>query len=725
MRIRIGWVSEVVRELFRESQRAMASRPSTRLGVEKLEDRLVLSANVPMVHGINLSVPGDAFVLAGTADPTNYSPMTKWGQPDGLGTPITITYSYSNLLDGKIGLAADTVKTAIQEALWRWASVAPIRFVEVPDSGPPISTTDYVKGTTPMIRFGHLTLDGPGGILGYGYYPGGAGLSGDIVFDDSESWTTNPATGLDFLEVAEHEIGHALGLAHEPAPSAGGVQAIMNPYYGGVFQGLGTSHLFNDDINGVRALYGAGVGSVTPNTTTSITPASVTPGFVLSGTTLYISGTAGADSVIFSGAGAGSVSLNGVTYGGSLAAVRSIVIDTEGGADTVSVTGSSAAESFVLQPYTLSMTGAKWNVSVVNAQTILVIGGAEDRLSFEGGPGANTFTGSPTQSSLTGPGYALFSKGFGSVTARMTDGGSDVARLYGNAGTNYFVSTPSLATLYGSGYSITAMNFPLVYAYSTGTGDTATLDGSAGDYTAFANWYYTWLSAADSSSNVIAVQFANTVVNPGTGTNRAILTGSAGNDSAVTTPTQVRLSGAGYNIAVNNFGVVNVNGGGGSDTAVLNDSAYNDLFQGSPTTVYIWRTDDAYHYRLDGFANVTVNAFNGGYDSAYLLDGPGVNSLVVTASATTLSGAGYSIRVNGFENVGVTSVGGQDQVAVYDSTGNDTFSASGDIATMSYPANRVQLAGFATATVYNTSGGVDKRKVSASSMVLDFWGAWQ
>jgi hypothetical protein len=720
MRIRIGWVSEVVRELFREANAAASmARPSTRLGVEKLEDRLVLS----VTNGINLSVPGDAFALAGTADPTDFSAMYKWGQPGGLGTPVTITYSYSNLLDGKIGLAADTVKSAIQEALWRWASVAPLRFVEVPDSGPPISTTDYVKGTTPMIRFGHLSLDGPFGILGYGYYPGGAGLSGDIVFDDSEHWTTNPASGLDFLEVAEHELGHALGLAHEPAASAGGVQAIMNPYYGGVFQGLGTSHLFDDDINGVRALYGAGVGSVTPATST-ITPASVTPGFALSGTTLYISGTAGADSVVFSGAGAGSVSLNGIAYSGSLSAVRSVVIDTGAGVDSVSVTGSTAAESFALNPYALSMTGAKWNVSAVNAEAITVVGGSEDRVSFEDAPGANNFIASPTQASLTGAGYSLVSKGIGSVTARMTNGGDDTASLYGSAGTNYFVSTPSLSTLYGSGYSITAMNFHLLYAYSSGQGDTATLNGSAGNYTAYANPAYTWLQADDGSSNVIAMRFANTIVNPGTGSNRALLSGSGGNDSSVTTPTQVRLSGQGYSIAVNNFQVVNVNGGGGADTAVLNDSAYNDLFQASPTTVYIWRTDDAYHYRLDGFANVTVNASNGGYDAAYLLDSAGVDSLVVTAGSTTLSGAGYSIKVNGFDSVGVTSVGGQDQVAIYDSTGNDTFAASGSVATMSYPANRVQLTGFARASLFNTSGVLDKKRLNASSMVLDFWGMW-
>ena len=555
MRIRFGWVSEVVRELFREKQRARKPQPSTRLGVERLEDRLVLSANVPTVpvtQGINLVVPGDAFLLAGASSPTDYTAMTKWAQPGGLGSQVTITYSYSNVLNGQLGgLGAGTVKAAIQEALSRWAAVAPLRFVEVPDSGPAISSTNYVKGTTPMIRFGSLAIDGPSGIVGYGYYPGGAGLSGNIAFDNAEHWTTNPATGIDLLEVAEHEIGHALGLAHEPPPSAGGHQAILNPYYGSVFHGLGTSFLFADDINGIRALYGSGVGSVTAYQQTPITPAET--GFALSGTTLYITGTAGADSVIFSGAGTGSVSLDGIAYSGSLAAVRSIVIDTGAGKDAVSVTGSTAAESFALSPYALTMTGAKWNVSVKNAESIAVSGGSEDRVSFGDGPGANTFVASPTQASLTGAGYSLVSKGIGSITARMTYGAGDSATLFGSAGNNYFVSTPSLANLYGSGYSITAMNFHTVSAYSSGRGDTATLTGGTGNYTVVAGPTSTSLRADDGSSTVVAVGFAKAVVNAGTGTNRATLTGSTGNDSVVTTPTQVRLSGQGYSVAVNAF----------------------------------------------------------------------------------------------------------------------------------------------------------------------------
>jgi hypothetical protein len=249
------------------------------LRVETLEDRLVLSLTAP-------GAPGDAYVLAGQdSDPAG--PIYRWSQPGGPGSHITLTYSYSNLLDGSLGggLSPATIKVAIQEALSRWAAVAPIDFVEVPDSGPPPSTTDYDPTGKAVIRFGDMPIDGPYNILAYGYYPGSSGLSGDVVFDSGEHWAVNSAQGIDLVEVAEHEIGHALGMAHEPPPSQGGLDAIMNPVYVGRFHGLGTSFLFQDDINGIQALYGAGTGSVQPLTASSPSlPADLVPSYV---STLY------------------------------------------------------------------------------------------------------------------------------------------------------------------------------------------------------------------------------------------------------------------------------------------------------------------------------------------------------------------------------------------------------------------------------------------------------
>lgn len=187
----------------------------------------------------------------------------KWNQPEGLGSEITVTYSYSNLLDGDIqGLTPGQLRQATEEALGLWSSVAPINFVEVEDSGPlpTESELNYSGVGAPQIRIGAHILDGPGGgELAHAFLPFSEsdGLAGDLHFDIEEDWSF--ADGGFFLETILHELGHTLGLEHEL-----GVDAIMNPVIVSRFSGLGDGFLLDDDIAGIQFIYGSGAGSVTP-----------------------------------------------------------------------------------------------------------------------------------------------------------------------------------------------------------------------------------------------------------------------------------------------------------------------------------------------------------------------------------------------------------------------------------------------------------------------------
>lgn len=86
----------------------------------------------------------------------------KWPQPNGLGTPVVITYSYSNLLDGGLGgkLTESELRAATEEALALWATYAPLEFREVSDTGPAPSDTSYAANNHPDIRIGHHFIDG-------------------------------------------------------------------------------------------------------------------------------------------------------------------------------------------------------------------------------------------------------------------------------------------------------------------------------------------------------------------------------------------------------------------------------------------------------------------------------------------------------------------------------------------------------------------------------------
>ena len=98
--------------------------------------------------------------------------------------------------------------------------------------------------------------DGRGGDLGRASYPR---LGGDIFFDDEELWRFESYNSylsvfykeINFLLIATHELGHALGLEHSEK-----VRAVMTPDDRTLYQ-VGKVRLDVDDVQAIQALYGA------------------------------------------------------------------------------------------------------------------------------------------------------------------------------------------------------------------------------------------------------------------------------------------------------------------------------------------------------------------------------------------------------------------------------------------------------------------------------------
>ncbi|MEI7835223.1 MAG: C25 family cysteine peptidase [Planctomycetota bacterium] len=424
--------------------------------------------------------------------------------------------------------------------------------------------------------------------------------------------------------------------------------------------------------------------------------------WAVEGKILTVTGTQGDDTFAFFAADGGfTVTLNGQSWTFSPGDISQIVFNSGGGVDSATLTGSAAADTATLRPGLAQLIGSGYSVTLNDVANVALVGGANDTVTLFGTTGADTFEAYPDHAALTGTGYQFSVSGFGSVRANG-QGGADVARLYDSAGNDTLELHTGYGFLRGAGFNNAVENFARIEGYATAGGaDVAYLYDSSGDDTLTA--YPTVVTLAGPSATLVANGF-DTVIAYATagGSDVARLYDSEGNDVFRAYPTYATMTGEGYLNRANGFeSVTGYAIAGGTDTAYLYDSAGNDTFVARPGSSYLFGT--GFYNQADGFDSVT-GAATLGRDTAWFYDSAGDDAFVSRRDSAQMSGEGYLNAAVGFKRVSASSSAGNDTATFYTFSGVNTFTAHAADATMTSTSGWAFASGFASVIAYGARG---------------------
>ena len=188
-----------------------------------------LSLSIPtLAQDVDKPTAIDSYPLPAQPGAVRYTLADRWDT-------TSLAFVFKNC---PTTVACDRGQNAVRAAFDSWANVSVLTFTEVNNTG---AADIEIQWTTAEEGFG-----APGGTLAFAFFPS---FGGDMFFDDAEPWTLRDGGDTDLFVVAQHEIGHAIGLDHTDD-----VNAVMYAFSGAA------SDLAADDVAGIQRLYGADGG---------------------------------------------------------------------------------------------------------------------------------------------------------------------------------------------------------------------------------------------------------------------------------------------------------------------------------------------------------------------------------------------------------------------------------------------------------------------------------
>ena len=165
------------------------------------------------------------------------------------------------------------------------------------------------------------------------------------------------------------------------------------------------------------------------------------------------------------------------------------------------------------------------------------------------------------------------------------------------------------------------------------------------------------------------------------------------------------VNGVTYSFASNSVDTVILDAGTGSDTVNLTGSTASETVRMylAQTTV----TGGGYALTANSFDTVTMHSGGGSNDRALLYDTNGNEQFTAWSDRATFTGSGFSREIFDFDRVTAYSTAGDDTATFYDTAGNDIYVAFSNRALMYGNGYFNDARGFGM-TVANASAGFDK-----------------
>ena len=323
---------------------------------------------------------------------------------DGAGRGSAALTYYLGDVPSAFSLSTADVQVAITQAFDVWAAVIDVSF-----------TQTTIPGIFDSIDITFDNIDGTGSTLAFAYYPDDVNsnpLAGDIQFDTSETWEIGNDQGsaaFDFLLVAVHEVGHAIGIDHSD-----NANSVMFPSSGASDS---FTSLVDADITAARLIY-ASIGEEPIDPDPSPQPDPEPSGTIaLVDGVLTVTGTENRDRVVLrklrSGDGGRlAVLINHQHQTFSLADVDSVFINALGGNDVIvarrnvslelTVDGGDGNDRIRGGSGNDNLTGGLGNDQITGGRGNDVIdgGAGDDRLRGQGGD--DTLSGGDDNDTLIG-----------------------------------------------------------------------------------------------------------------------------------------------------------------------------------------------------------------------------------------------------------------------------------------------------------------------------------